>query len=74
MTELPTKVTAAKEELLTQDELAAELGKSVAWAERARWNGSGPAFVKIGRSVRYRRSAINAWLESQSRTWTRAVA
>lgn len=74
MTEITPTSQTAKFELLTQEELAAELGKSVAWAERARWNGSGPAFVKIGRSVRYRRSAINAWLESQSRTWTRAVA
>lgn len=40
--------------LLTQGELCALLGKSQSWAERSRWNRTGPRYLKLGRSVRYR--------------------
>ncbi len=56
--------------LYTQAEVAETLGKSEAWAERARWDGSGPAFVKVGRSVRYRGGDLLAWLESRVCTST----
>lgn len=65
---------ATTEELLTQSQVAATLGKSEAWCERSRWDGSGPAYIKIGRSVRYKRSDVDAWLESRKRTWTREAA
>ena len=52
--------------LLTQGELAQYLNKSEAWAERSRWDGSGPPYVKLGRHVRYRREAVEAWLEQQA--------
>jgi predicted DNA-binding transcriptional regulator AlpA len=58
-------------ELETQAELASWLRKSEAWLERGRWDGSGPPYVKIGRSVRYRRSDVAAWLDAKKRTWTR---
>ena len=54
--------------LIDQTQLAEWLGKSEAWAERSRWDGSGPPFVKIGRSVMYRVEDVEAWLESNLRT------
>jgi excisionase family DNA binding protein len=56
------------EELLTQKQLADELQVSLRTLERWRQEGSGPAFIRVGRSPRYRRSDIDAWLERQRRT------
>jgi hypothetical protein len=38
--------------------------------ERWRTTGTGPAFVKIGRRVGYRKSAINRYLQQQTRQHT----
>lgn len=51
--------------LLSQAELCAIIGKSAAWAERARWARIGPAFLKIGRSVVYRAGDVIAWLDDR---------
>jgi excisionase family DNA binding protein len=56
------------EELLTQQQLADELQVSVRTLERWRQEGTGPAFVRVGRSPRYRRSDIDAWLDRQRRS------
>lgn len=56
--------------LINQTELANWLGKSEAWAERSRWDGSGPPFVKIGRSVMYRVADVDAWLAGRTRNST----
>jgi predicted DNA-binding transcriptional regulator AlpA len=50
--------------LLTQRETARILKKSEAWLERSRWDGTGPPFKKIGRSVRYVEAELFAWTES----------
>jgi predicted DNA-binding transcriptional regulator AlpA len=57
-TELPT--------LMNQKELAAYLGKSIAWCERSRWSGDGPKFIKLGRNVRYKAVDVEAWVDSCS--------
>ena len=62
---LQTEVTLPA--LMTQAELAQYLGKSTAWAERSRWDGSGPSFVKLGKSVRYRACDVLAWIEANAR-------
>ena len=54
--------------LWDQKTLAAYLGKSTAWCERARWAGEGPRFVKLGRHVRYRADDVLAWIEENART------
>lgn len=36
---------------------------STATMERDRWSGGGIPFIKINRSVRYRKSDVLAWLE-----------
>lgn len=52
---------------------AAELTKlSVAWFNRARWNGSGPKYVKIGNAVRYDESVLLEWLAARERQSTSA--
>jgi excisionase family DNA binding protein len=54
--------------LLTQHQLADELQVSVRTLERWRQEGTGPAFIQVGRSPRYRRADVDAWLEQQRRT------
>ena len=59
------------EKLLTQQQLADELEVSLRTLERWRQQGTGPAFIRVGRSPRYRRSDIDAWLERQRRSQER---
>jgi predicted DNA-binding transcriptional regulator AlpA len=55
-------------ELLDTDYVAWNiLGCTANWLERMRCQGRGPAYIKIGRAVRYRRSAIDAWLAENTR-------
>lgn len=53
-------------ELMRRKAAAARLGLRpqtlAAWASR----GEGPPFVKVGRSVRYRKSDLDAWLASRT--------
>lgn len=53
-----------QEQLMTPQEVADHLG--VPLATLYRWNsyGSAPRRVKVGRYVRYRRSDVDAWVES----------
>jgi predicted site-specific integrase-resolvase len=51
------------DELLTQ-----QLKVSLRTLERWRQQGTGPAFIRVGRFPRYRRSDVNAWLDQQRRT------
>ncbi|MFI8465619.1 MULTISPECIES: helix-turn-helix transcriptional regulator [Stutzerimonas stutzeri subgroup] len=60
-------------DLLTADQVAAALGLShrtlAAWRSTRR---GGPAWVKCGSAVRYRRQDVAAWLESQTRAGKQA--
>ena len=58
------------ERLLTQSELAERLGTSERFLEVRRVTGGGPPYVKVGRAVRYRPSAVDAWIEQRERTST----
>ncbi|WP_049822490.1 helix-turn-helix transcriptional regulator [Arthrobacter sp. H41] len=62
--------------LLTPAELSAMLGKPERSLAQWRYLGLGPVFVKIGNTVRYRETDINAWLDANTaqRTGTRASA
>lgn len=51
--------------LFSQLTIAAMRRCSIATIERDRWAGTGVPFLKIGRSVRYRKSDIRAWLNAQ---------
>ncbi|CAN5656908.1 hypothetical protein BH10CYA1_BH10CYA1_55900 [soil metagenome] len=45
-------------------------GMSPSWHERARWQGEGPPYVKIGRKVRYDRAKYIAWFMARERLST----
>jgi len=57
-------------ELLDIDELARLTGMSRSGLAKWRAAGAGPAYVKLGRAVRYCRSDVDAWLASRRRTAT----
>jgi len=46
------------------------LGVSRRFLQTARQKGTGPAFIKVGRLVRYRPQDIEHWLLKQTRTST----
>ena len=52
--------------LLTQNEAAELLKLSVRTVERLRVTGTGPKFLKIRNSVRYRPADVEAWLASRT--------
>ena len=51
--------------LLTQDEVAEYLKLSVRTVERLRVSGTGPKFLRILGSIRYRPSDVEAWQASR---------
>jgi excisionase family DNA binding protein len=51
--------------MLTQSECAEHLRLSERTLERLRTSGGGPKFVRMGRSVRYRLSDVEAWIASR---------
>jgi hypothetical protein len=50
------------EGLLTPEALSAELGVPVKTLAQWRYLRNGPAWVKVGRHVRYRRGDVDGWL------------
>jgi excisionase family DNA binding protein len=50
--------------LLTPKEAAELLKVSVSWLAKARMRGDGPAFIKIGRSIRYNEPTLLQWMKS----------
>jgi len=70
-TNQPPGSTVVMPRLWDQKQLAAYLGKSEAWAERARCAGAGPKFFKLGRHVRYKAEDVWDWIEENARTCTR---
>ena len=69
---VPTKKSAAENDstdvgvYLTTVEAARYLKLSRQFLEAARYraDGSGPAYIKLQRAVRYRRSALDAWMRA----------
>ena len=49
--------------LLTEGEAARFLSMSEKWLQNQRWMGLEPSYVKIGRSIRYRVSELESFLE-----------
>lgn len=52
--------------LLDNEAAARFLGVSETTLPRWRWAGTGPAYLKVGRSVRYRRADLEAYLETRA--------
>lgn len=58
----------ANDKLLTTEEVAAWLCIKKCTLEKARSmrTGNFPPFVRIGRAIRYQRSAVQAWIQSNA--------
>jgi len=52
--------------LLTLDEVSTMLGVPIASLRYWRHVGTGPASIKVGRHVRYRREDVEAWLTAHT--------
>ncbi|MDE5466048.1 AlpA family transcriptional regulator [Bradyrhizobium sp. CSS354] len=67
-----TSLSEALLNLLTLDEMTAATGLSRSTLAKRRCDGTGPAFFKIGRQVKYDRADVDAWMLSRRRTstWT----
>jgi predicted DNA-binding transcriptional regulator AlpA len=73
---MPDTLLTHDDELLTPEQLAKMIpgaSGNVRTIERWRMTGTGPAFVKFGRRVVYRRSDVQAWIVSRRYTHTAAV-
>jgi excisionase family DNA binding protein len=66
MSPMPAVKSAVATEYLTTVEAAQYLKLSRQYLEiaRHRGDGSGPPFIKLARAVRYRRSALDAWMSA----------
>lgn len=51
------------ETLINESEAARYLCLSRSFMRQARVKGTGPAFIKMGRAVRYRLEDLDAWIE-----------
>lgn len=56
--------------LLSSKTVAKRIDMSEPSLARMRCEGTGPAYLKLGRSVKYRWSDVEAWLQSQQRQST----
>ncbi len=57
-----------KRDFLSERELSAWIGISQPTLHRMRHNGSGPPYIRLSsRRLAYRRSAVEAWLNAQTR-------
>lgn len=54
-----------EDRLLWPEQVAEMLGLPTGTLANRRYQGRGPAFVKIGRHVRYRRSDVAGWVEER---------
>lgn len=61
-------------EVMNTPEAARYVRLSKPTLERFRLSGDGPAYVKLGGAVRYRKTDLDAWLESRLTRSTSAVA
>ena len=56
----------AREPLLTEEELASEVRRTIATIRRWRVEGTGPVFMKIDRAVRFSRVDVERWIDQRS--------
>lgn len=56
--------------LIIPNEAAAILRVSLSWLAKARMRGDGPAYVRVGRSVRYTEASLQQWMKARQRLST----
>jgi predicted DNA-binding transcriptional regulator AlpA len=66
----PTLKSTRVERLLTPKEAANLLRLSPSWLAKSRVKGTGPAYAKLGRSIRYSEGALLQWMKSHLRLST----
>lgn len=54
------------EQLLTPAQVARHIGIATATLARHRSSGNGPAYIKLGRIIRYRHNDVIQWLRKNS--------
>lgn len=59
--------SASDDTLLDRATMAAGIRKSVAWAAKKASEGGGPAFIKLGHGVLYRKRDVLEWVEQTGR-------
>lgn len=64
----------AEDTLLSPVDVSQITGMSTKALAQFRWRGLGPAYVKVGRLVRYRTSAVEEWLDANTVEPRNAVA
>jgi predicted DNA-binding transcriptional regulator AlpA len=62
--------TLPADTLQPSKEVAKLLGVSDSWLAKSRLTGTGPPFVKVGRAVRYRLSAVQDYIKARTRAST----
>ena len=65
-----SSVTHPPDVLLTPKEAAGELKVSESFLAKSRMSGTGPAYIQLGRAVRYSRSELQAYTAARMRTST----
>lgn len=60
----------SRDEFVNERQLADMLCQSVRTIQKWWVTGHGPEYFKLGRSVRYRRSEVSAWIEARRRAHT----
>ncbi|MEM1346037.1 MAG: helix-turn-helix domain-containing protein [Pseudomonadota bacterium] len=58
-------LTTPTDKLLTRSQVEARYGITKRYLEIAVVRGDGPPYIKLGRSVRYRPSDLDAWIAAQ---------
>jgi hypothetical protein len=58
------------DQVLTCAETAKELKVSISFLAKARMNGTGPAFIRCGRAIRYTLTSIEAYKAARTRMST----
>lgn len=61
------------DQLMTESDVADFLCQSIRTIQKWRVTGFGPAFYKLGRSVRYKRSELIEWMTERKRAHTSAT-
>lgn len=54
--------------MLTTQQAATHISKSVSWLNKSRMTGEGPPYLKIGGAVRYTVPDLDNWLAGKRRT------
>jgi Helix-turn-helix domain len=62
--------TTLLDSLITPETLSDRLGIRLTTLAEWRVKGRGPAFLRVGRSPRYRPASVDAWLLAQERSST----